>query len=149
MTAETKTKPIFEPRVREFLAAPRYAVIATVNPDNSPQLTEIWYDLRADELIFNMAAERQKIRNLTRDPRVSLLVAGVKGEPTWRSLTYVRVEGRAREIASGPEGLEDIYRLAVRYDGAETAERAKRDLWSKQERVTYAIAAKRVYVKGL
>jgi PPOX class probable F420-dependent enzyme len=146
----TKTKTIvFEPRVRDFLAAPRYAVIATVNPDGSPQLTEIWYDLRGDQLVFNMGAERVKIRNLTRDPRVSLLVAGVKGEPTWASITYVRVEGRAHQIASGAQGVEDIYRLGIRYDGAEAAERAKRETWSKQERVTYAIDPKRVYVKGL
>jgi PPOX class probable F420-dependent enzyme len=144
----TKTS-VLEPRVREFLAAPRYAVIATVNPNGSPQLTEIWYDLRGDELVFNMGAERVKIRNLAKDPRVSLLVAGVKGEPTWGSLTYVRVEGRARQIASGKEGVEDIYRLAVRYDGAEAAERGKRDVWSKQQRVSYAIEPKRVYTKGL
>jgi PPOX class probable F420-dependent enzyme len=145
------TKPkagVFEPLVREFLAAPRYAVIATVNADGSPQLTEIWYDLRGDELIFNMAAERVKVRNLARDPRVSLLVAGVKGEPTWRSTAYVRVEGRAREIASGAAGVEDIYRLGIRYDGAEAAERSKRE-WSKQQRVSYAIDARHVYVKGL
>jgi len=148
MATKVKATP-FEPRVREYLAAPRYAVIATVNPDGSPQLTEIWYDLRGDELIVNMAAERVKVRNLARDPRVSLLVAGVKGEPTWDSIRYVRVDGRAREIASGADGVEDIYRLGIRYDGPEEAERAKRETWSKQQRVTYAIDAKRVYVKGL
>jgi PPOX class probable F420-dependent enzyme len=148
MATKVKATP-FEPRVREFLAAPRYAVIATVNPDGSPQLTEIWYDLRGDELIVNIAAERVKVRNLARDPRVSLLVAGVKGEPTWNSITYVRVDGRAREIASGSAGVEDIYRLGIRYDGPEEAERTKRATWSKQQRVSYAIDARRVYVKGL
>jgi PPOX class probable F420-dependent enzyme len=148
MATKPKTS-VLEPRVRDYLAAPRYAVIATVNPDGSPQLTEIWYDLRGDELIVNMAAERVKIRNLSRDPRVSLLVAGVKGEPTWKAITYVRVDGRARKVATGAEGVDDIYRLGIRYDGAEAAERTKKETWSKQQRVTYAITPKRVYVKGL
>lgn len=142
----TKTIAL-EPRAREFLAAPRYAVIATVNPSGSPQLTEIWYDLRGDQLVFNMAAERIKRRNLSRDPRVSLLVAGVKGEPVWASVRYVRVDGRAREIASGDAGREDIYLLGVRYDGPEEAERGRAG-WSKQERITYAIDIERVYLKG-
>jgi PPOX class probable F420-dependent enzyme len=141
-------KSALEPKVRAFLAQPRYAVIATVNRDGSPQMTEIWYDLRGDQLIFNMTTERLKRRNLARDPRVSLLASTKKGAPAWDTLAYVRVDGRAREIATGDEGREDITRLTARYDGPEEAERLRPN-WYKQDRVTYAIDIERVYAKGL
>lgn len=123
--------------VRAFLDAPRLAVLATVRPDGSPQLTVVWYGLRGDELIVNTTARRSKARNLARDPRVSLLV----GEMA----RYVRLEGEARIVATGAAGLRDIHDLAVRYDGADAAERQTRTLWSTQARVTYAIAVLRLY----
>ena len=146
MTAATK-RVALEPAVRAFLAAPRYAVIATVNRDGSPQLTEIWYDLRDGQLIFNMTTERLKRRNLARDPRVSLLVSTKKGDPAWDSLAYVRIDGTAREIATGDEGREDITLLTARYDGPAEAERLRAH-WYAQDRVTYAVDIERVYTKG-
>ena len=120
-----------------FLDAPRFAVLATVRADGSPHLTVVWYGLRADEVIVNTTVRRAKARNLARDPRVSLLV----GEMA----RYVRLEGEARVVATGAAALRDIHDLAVRYDGEEAAERQTRTLWSTQERVTYAIAVRRIY----
>lgn len=138
-----------EPKVRAFLEAPRYAVLATVNPSGSPHLTEMWYELRGDEVIFNTTEERTKRRNLEHDPRVSLLVSAVRGEPTWRSLAYVRLDGVVRQVATGDAARQDIRGMGVRYDGPEEAERSWRESWSKQNRVTYAISLRRLYAKGL
>ena len=123
--------------VRAFLDAPRLAVLATVRADGSPHLTVVWYGLRGDKVIVNTTVPRSKARNLARDPRVSLLV----GEMA----RYVRLEGEARVVATGAAALRDIHDLAVRYDGEEAAERLTRTLWSTQERVTYAIAVRRIY----
>ncbi len=123
--------------VRAFLDAPRVAVLGTLNPDGSPQLSVIWYERRRDEVVVNTTVPRVKARNMERDPRVSLLV----GE----SQQYVRLEGEARVVASGAEALGDIRALALRYDGEDAAARQTRDVWSKEERVTYAIQIKRVY----
>ena len=123
--------------VRAFLDAPRFAVLATLRADGSPHLTVVWYGLRGDEVIVNTTVPRSKARNLARDPRVSLLV----GEMA----RYVRLEGEARVVATGAAALRDIHDLAVRYDGEEAAERQTRTLWSTQERVTYAIAVRRIY----
>ena len=130
------TSPI-PAEVRAFLEAPRLAVLATVRPDGSPHLTVVWYGLRGDDLIVNTTVPRSKARNLARDPRVSLLV----GEMA----RYVRLEGEARVVATGAAALRDIHDLAVRYDGEEAAERQTRTVWSTQERVTYAIAVRRIY----
>ena len=126
--------------VRGFLDVPRLAVLGTINQDGSAHLTVIWYERRADEAIVNTTAPRKKAANMARDPRVSLLV----GE----SERYVRLDGDARVIASGAQALRDIHDLAVRYDGEAAAERQTREVWSKQERVTYAITVRRVYRYG-
>jgi PPOX class probable F420-dependent enzyme len=123
--------------VRAFLDEPRFAVLGTLNEDGSTHLTVIWYDRRDDEPIVNTTAPRKKAANIGRDPRVSLLV----GE----SDRYVRLDGTARIIATGDAALRDIHDLAVRYDGETAAEKQTREVWSKQERVTYAIAVRRLY----
>lgn len=126
--------------VRAFLDAPRSADLATVNPNGSPQLSIVWYERRGDEVVVNTTAQRAKARNMDRDPRASLLV----GDPQ----QYVRVDGEARLVATGAAALADIRALAVRYAGEDAAARQTRDVWSKEQRVTYAIAIRRVYRYG-
>jgi PPOX class probable F420-dependent enzyme len=126
--------------VRAFLDRPRFAVLGTLNEDGSPQLTVIWYGRREDEAIVNTTAPRKKAANIARDPRVSLLVGEAE--------RYVRLDGDARVVASGDAAVRDIHDLAVRYDGEAAAEQQTREVWSKQERLTYAIAVRRVYRYG-
>jgi PPOX class probable F420-dependent enzyme len=137
-----------DPQVRAFLEAPRYAVLATINPDGSPHLTEMWYGVRDGELFFNTTEERFKRRNLDRDARVSLLVSGEKGDRVWRTLAYVRVDGTAGLVATGASALEDIVALSVRYDGRESDVAARRS-FGQMHRTTYAITIRHVYAKGL
>lgn len=127
---------ILNERQREFLAAPRFGALATVNEDASAHLTVMWYALDGDEVMFNTARERRKPSNLTRDPRVSLLV--------FDSYRFIRVSGLARETATGAEGLEEIHRLAVRYDGEDSARRAM-ERFRTQERVSYRFTIRHVY----
>jgi PPOX class probable F420-dependent enzyme len=126
--------------LRAFLDTPRFAVLGTLNEDGTPQLTVIWYARRQDEAIVNTTAPRKKAANIGRDPRVSLLVGQAE--------RYVRLDGDARMVASGDAALRDIHDLAVRYDGDAAAEKQTREVWSKQERLTYAIAVRRVYRYG-
>jgi len=127
-------------RVRTYLDAPRFAVLGTLRADGSPHLTAVWYERRGDDLLVNTTLRRSKARNIERDPRVSLLV----GEMA----RYVRVEGEARRVATGAAALADIHAMAVRFDGAEAADKQAREVWSTQERVTYAIAVRRLYLYG-
>src|SRR2546430_13636011 len=75
------------PEQRAFLEENRFAVVGTVNPDGSPHLAVMWYLLDGDEVVVNSAQGRIKDRNLSRDPRLSLLVAD--------GYRFVRVDGRA------------------------------------------------------
>src|SRR3990172_8651237 len=126
-------------RQRAFLEAVRFGALATVDPNGSPHLTTMWYLVDGDEIMFNTARGRRKPDNLSRDPRVSLLVLD--------GYTFVRVAGSAREAATGEAALADIHRLAVRYDGEEAAAGAM-ERFRTQERVSYRLVLQRGYASA-
>jgi PPOX class probable F420-dependent enzyme len=125
--------------VRAFLAAPRYAVLATINESGMPQLTAIWYELQGNEVMMNMAAGRLKHRNLLRDPRLSLCI--VDGE------RYVTLYGRADLHDNQAEAQADDYRLAIHYDGPEHAKERLPEI-AVQHRVTIRVTLTHVHARG-
>ena len=132
---------IVSPAIREFLAAPRFAVLATTAEDGSPSQSVMWYELAGDEILMNTKKGRLKQRHIDRDPRVSLCV-----EDGYR---FVSLSGRiARVIDDQTVAQADILRLGVRYDGRDKAERDFDQLWSKQQRVTYFMRVERVVAPG-
>ena len=129
---------------RTFLEDKHFAVLGTLNASGSSHLTVMWYLLDGDEVVFNTAAGRIKETNLGRDPRVSLLVYDDSG------YRFVRIDGRVRTITDPAVTQADIRRLALRYYGDEArVERAMRESFSKQERITYRLPAKRVYARDV
>ena len=50
------------------------ATLATIGGDGRPQLTEIWFLADDGEVKLSLNTTRQKVRNLQRDPRCSLLL---------------------------------------------------------------------------
>ena len=125
---------------RRFLGARRFAVLGTINPSGSPQLTVMWYLLDGDEIVFNTAAGRHKEANLSRDARVSLLVVDESG------YKYIRIDGSVRIITDRDTTQSDIRRLASHYYGdAARVERAMRQTFGKETRISYRLATTRVY----
>lgn len=127
---------------RRFLEQSHFAVLGTVNASGSPHLTVMWYLLEGDDIMFNTVEGRAKTSNLDRDPRVSLLVYDETN-----SYHYMRIDGRVRKIDDPAIGQQDIQRLALRYYGGDAArvERAVRERWSKERRVSYRVPTSRVY----
>jgi len=127
------------PAQRKFLEEKRFAVIGTTNPSGSPQLTVMWYVLDGDEIVFNTKAGRAKDINLRRDPRVSILV--IADDP----YRYLRIDGRVRTITDQPTAQNDIRRIAMRYyEDAARVDKAMRDNFGKQERISYRVPTTRV-----
>ena len=92
--------------------APEFATIATIQPDGRPQLSVVWIERDGDELLVSTIKGRQKHANLTKDPRVTVLVF-----PKDSPYSYVEVRGTATMTDDG--GPELIDRLAHQYMGAD------------------------------
>ena len=127
------------PAVRAFLEEKRFAVMATIKPDGSPQQTVMWYQLASDYVVLNTARKRAKDTYLRRDPRMSICV-----EDGYR---YVTLEGRAELIDDQEIAQADIEALAVRYHGPEQGAR-QAESFRKQERMTIRLYLNNVIANG-
>ena len=97
--------------VVDLLRGPNPCFVATVMPDGSPQTTETWVDTDGTHVVINTVEGFQKVRNLRRDPRISVAVAEA-GRPS----RYIAVRGRVVDIS--PDGAtEHIEHLSRRYLG--------------------------------
>lgn len=129
------------PSVRAFLSERRFAVLATINPDGLPQQTVMWYALRGDTIVMNTEVSRVKGRNLLRDPRLSVCVSD--------GYRYVTIAGRARLDDDPQTAQNDIYHLAIRYNGDEVATRQMAEQFGKERRVSIYLQPERLIVNGL
>jgi PPOX class probable F420-dependent enzyme len=87
-----------------------YAVLATVNPDGSPQTSVIWVGRDGVDLLFSTVQGRVKHRNMLRDPRVSVTVID-SADPE----NYVELRGRVSMTLD--EGRRVDAELSWKYDG--------------------------------
>ncbi|HEX7120800.1 MAG TPA: PPOX class F420-dependent oxidoreductase [Gemmatimonadaceae bacterium] len=125
--------------VRAFLEEPRFAVLATVGVDGTPQQTVMWYELRGDTIMMNTAEGRVKAGNLRKDPRVSLCL-----EDGYR---YVTIYGHAELVEDQERAQADIASLARRYHDPEQAERMI-DGFRTQQRITILVTVERLVTNG-
>ena len=62
--------------IEEFLQAPRIAVVGTNRKNGPPQLTPVWYLFEKGKIYVSMFVKSAKYKNLCRDPRISICIAG-------------------------------------------------------------------------
>ena len=100
---------------RAIVESGRLAHLVTLNRDGSPQVSCVWVGLDGDEIVSaHLFDGQQKLRNVRRDPRVSLSIEGAEIQPPGL-LQYLVAHGRARVTEGGaPELLQE---LAYRYLG--------------------------------
>jgi len=96
--------------VREFLSAPRCAVLATLAADGAPRQVVIHYTLAEDHIWLNGRSDRGWVKHVQRDPRATLVVHDPEDY-----LHYVSVRGLASRLADGDEALEHAMVQAARY----------------------------------
>ena len=102
-------RPPLPTPVRQLLARPNPAVIATVRDDGQPVSVATWYLLDGERVLVNMDAGRRRLAHLRADPRVALTVLAADD---W--YTHVSVVGRVTEMRDD-EGLVEIDRLSQHY----------------------------------
>lgn len=95
---------------RSFLRTNHHAVLSTFRSDGRPQLSPVTAALDADgRVVVSTREPAVKVRNVRRDPRVSLAVFTDRFYGDW-----VQIEGTA-EIVSLPAAMDpliDYYRAA-------------------------------------
>ncbi|GHF76496.1 PPOX class probable F420-dependent enzyme [Amycolatopsis bartoniae] len=103
----------------EFVARGRTATMATLGPTGTPHLVAMWYAVVDGKIWFETKAKSQKVVNLRRDDRITVLV---EAGHTYDQLRGVSIEGRA--VIS--DDADDIWRVGVsvweRYHGPYTDE---------------------------
>ncbi|HEY0716995.1 MAG TPA: PPOX class F420-dependent oxidoreductase [Streptosporangiaceae bacterium] len=95
---------------RALLDGRNYAVLATLNPDGSPQSSVMWVGRDGADVLFSTVEGRRKHRNMLRDPRVSLSVIDT-ADPE----NYVELRGRVSMIHD--VGRHFDTQLSWKYDG--------------------------------
>ncbi len=99
------------PGVQKLLHEPAYCEFATLMPDGSPQITQVWVDTDGEHVLINTAETRQKTRNVKRDPRVAVNVIDPRNP-------YRLVEIRGRVVEVTTEGADAmIDQLSLKYTG--------------------------------
>jgi PPOX class probable F420-dependent enzyme len=127
--------------IRSFLTErPRFAAIATTDPDGTPRQSFIWYGVDPDDRVrINSRPPRRWWANLRRTGRIALAVADADDQYRW-----VGLSGELDETIIGDQARNDIIAFAYRYhdgrpDPADLAE------WSRQDRYTFLIRVTAVH----
>jgi PPOX class probable F420-dependent enzyme len=113
-----KMRGLTPAEIKEFLAGPVVARVATVKPDGSPYVVPVWQEYDGQALYFIPRAKSAFVRYIQTNPRIAVSCA-LDNAP----YTRVLFEGRA-EIVAGPRPLEGLLleiaqRMAMRYFGGE------------------------------
>ena len=113
-------------RLAEFLRPARIAVLATVGSDGTPQVTPVWYGYKDGRLAVAANENSAKVRNLRRDPRLSVCV--YEGE---RGAEYVALYGRA-DLAHGDGVWPQVRAIVERYESPENVDEYMRELMAER-----------------
>jgi len=103
--------------IEAFLTAGRDLQVASINADGTPHLVTMWFVVRDGDVAFWTYGKSQKVVNLRRDPRLTVLVATGDEE-----LRGVSIAGTAEVIEDTDEVLSYGLQIFEKYwGGAEDA----------------------------
>ncbi len=99
--------------VTDFLASgAKVLQLATLGRDGAPHQAPMWFGLDDGNIVFRSFTKSQKIVNLMRDPRLSVLV---EDGDTYAQLRGVMIQGIAKLITDPAYVLKIYGLLAARY----------------------------------
>jgi PPOX class probable F420-dependent enzyme len=97
-------------QVKQWIDDKTVVSVATLLPNGQPQVSPVWATYDGDDILLSTLESRQKFRNLSKDPRVSVLVFPM-------SDPYIYAELRGEITMTREGGRELIDRLALAYTG--------------------------------
>jgi len=111
--------PLGSDDARRRFAAARVARLATVRADGRPHLVPVVMAVEGDRIYTvvdakpKRSARLQRLRNVEANPSVSLLVD--QYDEDWDTIWWVRADGTARVVETGPEREHAIDLLSEKY----------------------------------
>jgi PPOX class probable F420-dependent enzyme len=112
------------------------AAVSTLMPDGTLQTTPLWIDSDGEHLLLNTEVHRQKYKNVSRDPRITVTIIDAANP-----YSYGEVRGEVVETVTGPEARAHIDALAQKYTGADYGNPVQ------SERVILKVAPRRQFVR--
>ncbi|GIV76680.1 MAG: pyridoxamine 5'-phosphate oxidase [Litorilinea sp.] len=127
-------------QIEAFLQAPRNAIVATNAGDGPPQVSPVWYLYEGGRLYISTSSRTAKVRNLRRDPRVTICVDGCP--PDYR---YVLIRGRVAIVENGAPLQEEMrWRIIRRYYEDEESARAYHEATRDASQVLLVVEPERI-----
>jgi PPOX class probable F420-dependent enzyme len=103
---------------RELLESERVVIVSSIGPRGWPHSMPMWFTVRDGEIWVWTFAKSQKVKNLERDPRATLLI---ETGDEYLELRGVQIEAEAELIRDTPAVAEFGKELTVRYsDGIDS-----------------------------
>jgi PPOX class probable F420-dependent enzyme len=101
-----------EDEQRELIETERVVVVSSLGPRGWPHVMPLWYVPRDGEIWIWTYAKSQKVKNLERDPRATLLIeTGVE----YTELRGVQIEAEAEIIRDAGRIVDYAKEMTIRY----------------------------------
>jgi PPOX class probable F420-dependent enzyme len=98
--------------LRDFLAKSQTIIITSINRDGMPHPMPMWYGVEPDgSVVMTTFTRSQKIRNIERDPRVTLLV---EDGTIYGELRGVVIYGKADLVRDTDQVVEILARVSTK-----------------------------------
>jgi PPOX class probable F420-dependent enzyme len=105
---------------QELIEGERVVVVSSLGPRGWPHVMPLWYVPRNGDIWIWTYAKSQKVKNLERDPRATLLI---ETGHEYNELRGVQIEARAELIRDVEEIVDFAKELTIRYsEGIESVE---------------------------
>lgn len=103
---------MLEDDVVELAQGRNWAAFTTLLPSGHPMTHVMWVDATNEHILINTEVHRQKYKNVTRDPRVTVTIIDSQNP-----IHYAEVRGTVESTVLGPEAREHIDRVSLKYFG--------------------------------
>jgi PPOX class probable F420-dependent enzyme len=110
------------------------ATVVTLMPNGQPQALLTWVDTDGEHVLVNTEPQRQRARNIRRDPRITVLIHSADDPWDW-----AEVRGHVVETVTGEQARQHIDELSNKYVGSDY-----RNPIGPQGRIILKVAADKV-----
>ncbi|HEY5988872.1 MAG TPA: TIGR03618 family F420-dependent PPOX class oxidoreductase, partial [Streptosporangiaceae bacterium] len=92
--------PLDEDTVR-LANGKNFATVVTLMPNGQPQALLTWVDTDGEHILVNTAPQRQRAKNVRRDPRITVLIHSCANPYDW-----AEVRGQVVDMVTGEQARQ-------------------------------------------